>query len=377
MPSRLFWIALCACACESAATTEAKEATTELPSVVVVRPGREDVKQDLVLPGGLEAFERAALHARISGYLRDVLVDIGDTVNQGQALARIAAPEIEADLAKADADRVAAQARLKRKQAEADLARITHERLAALRESEAAAVPRQEVDVAEARARVAAADVELAEAEVKVAAAALERLRTLVGYATLRAPFPGVIAGRRLHAGALVTGGTSGGVPIVEVARTDRLRLVIDVPEPMVPHVAAGHDVVVTLDAFPGREWKGAVSRVAGALDEKTRAMRAEIDLDNADGTLRPGMYASVHFGVQALAGAVALPARAVRSDEKARYVYVVRDGVLHRRDVVVASEDGKRTLIASGVDGDDPVVVAGSLLIADGQRVRAVEQGR
>jgi len=331
--------------------------------VVVSSPTPAEGAQQLVLPGTIEAWETAPLYARVTGYLESVSADIGDQVESGAELARIVVPEMRAELS-------SAQSRVAQEQAELELARITKARLQSLREANPEAIPQQDVDVAAAKEQIEAAQVGVAQAEQ-------ERLRTLSAFGRLRAPFAGRITKRVLDPGALAREGTtSDALPIVEIARTDKLRLAFEVPEPMAPHVSVGTPVKLRFDAFPGRELEATVARLAGALDPSTRSMRAEIDLENEEGRYQPGMYASVRLAVEMNNGALAVPSRAVRGRGGDRYCLVARDGVLEKAPVVVASDDGRQAMIARGLDPEDRVMVAGSPLARAGTACEAVEEG-
>lgn len=369
----LILAALMALACSSekipSAATRAKAAhgSTMGPGdgalrVLVERPLEADGNQDLVLPGTVEPWEKAALFSRVTGYLERVAVDIGEKVQKGAEIARIVAPEMRAELR-------STEARVVQEQAELELARLTRSRLQNLRQANPEAIPQQDVDVAAAKEHIEAAQVGVVEAE-------RDRLRVLMGYARMRAPFAGRVTKRLLHPGALVReGAASGTQPIVELVRTDRLRLSFNLPEPVTPRVRAGAAVKLRFDAFPGREVEATVSRVSGALDESTRSMRAEIDLTNRKNRYWPGMYASVRLSAQAIEGALSVASRAVRGQGSERYCLVAREGVLHRVPVVVASDDGRHALIAQGLTVDDKVMVAGSPLAREGNQVEAVRE--
>ncbi|MBW2381172.1 MAG: efflux RND transporter periplasmic adaptor subunit [Deltaproteobacteria bacterium] len=278
-------------------------------------------------------------------------------------LATIVVPEMEAQLQ-------SAQAQLDQERAEVELASMVEKRLRDLRKANQEAIPQQDVDNAAAKTRVEKAQSDLARAEVK-------RLKTLSSFARLRAPFAGRVTQRILHPGALVREGTTPGArPIVEVARTQPLRLVLQIPEPLVPSVAVGSELDVHLDAFPGREFEGTIARISTALDEQTRAMRAEVDFENKEGTFRPGMYGEVYLRVRVPDGLLSIPSRAVRGQGEARYVLVARDGFLHKQALVVASDDGRRAVVAKGLSIDSSVMVAGSPLAREGKPVRT-DRGR
>jgi RND family efflux transporter MFP subunit len=331
--------------------------------VVVATPAPVEGEQTVELPGTLEPWEDALLYARVTGYLQSVSVDIGSEVKAGDVLATIVVPEMDAQLQ-------SARAQLDQELAEVELASMVEKRLQDLRKANKEAIPQQEVDNAAAKKRVEVAQADLARAEVK-------RLKTLSSFAKLRAPFDGHVTQRILHPGALVREGTTPGArPIVEVARTQPLRLVLQIPEPLVPSVAVGSELEVQLDAFPGREFEGAIARISSALDDQTRAMRAEVDFDNAEGTFHPGMYGEVYLRVRVPEGLLSIPSRAVRGQGEDRYVLEARDGVLHKQAIVVASDDGRRAVVATGLSTDALVMVAGSPLAREGSPCDPIEEG-
>jgi RND family efflux transporter MFP subunit len=349
------------CAKESTGANPAEEA--RILRVVVATPAPVEGEETVELPGTLEPWEDALLYARVTGYLQSVSVDIGSEVKAGEVLATIVVPEMDAQLQ-------SAQAQLDQELAEVELASMVEKRLRDLRKANQEAIPQQDVDNAAAKRRVEAAQADLARAEVK-------RLKTLSGFARLRAPFDGRVTQRILHPGALVREGTTPGArPIVEVARTQPLRLVLQIPEPLVPSVAVGSELDVHLDAFPGREFEGTIARISTALDEQTRAMRAEVDFENDEGTFRPGMYGEVYLRVRVPDGLLSIPSKAVRGQGAERFVLVARDGTLHKQAIVVASDDGRRAVVATGLSTDALVMVAGSPLARDGSPCEPIEEG-
>lgn len=331
--------------------------------VVVKRPKSSDGQQELVLPGTIEAWEKAALYARIDGYLQSVSVDIGDKVKSGAEIAKIIVPEMKAELR-------SAEAKLRQEKAEHELARLTQGRLQKLRKANPEAIAQQEVDVATAKEHIESAQVHVAEAE-------RDRLRALATFASVRAPFAGQITKRNLDPGSLVRAGTSADtLPIVELMQTDRLRLVFETPEPASPWIRKGTEVKLRFDAFRSEEITAKVSRVSGALNPSSRSMRAEIDLENAEHRYEPGMYASVHLSAQMINNALSIPSPAVRGNGSERYCLVVRKNILEQVPVVVAGDDGKTALIAKGLTTKDQVMIAGSPLAQAGSSVEAVEEG-
>jgi multidrug resistance efflux pump len=283
----------------------------------------------------VEAFWSSDQYARTSGYVTDVKADIGDRVKKGQVLAVIDAPELERDLAAAQAtlaarreaatasDAAARQAEaaleVARKQlagvrAEAELAQATLKRQQRLFETKA--ITDQQLDearakaaIAEASAGVAAARIASAEADVasakagravagaqvQVAAAEVDRVQTLLSFSRIVAPFDGVVTRRLASPGDLVQAATaSRTAPLFTCQQLDKVRVYCDVPESAAASVQEGTPAEVALVSLPGQPIRGMVTRLAGSLDPNTRTMRVEIDLPNPDGRLRPGMYAQV-----------------------------------------------------------------------------------
>ncbi len=356
-------IAACGISCTKESSRVDSAEGGQVMRVVVAAPAPIEGEQTVELPATLEPWEDALLFARVTGYLQSVSVDIGSEIKAGDVLATIVVPEMDAQLQ-------SAQAQLDQERAEVELASMVEKRLRDLRKANKEAIPQQDVDNAAAKRRVEEAQVDLARAEVK-------RLKTLSSFARLRAPFDGRVTQRILHPGALVREGTTPGArPIVEVVRTQPLRLVLQIPEPLVPSVMVGSELDVRLDAFPGREFEGTIARLSSALDEQTRAMRAEVDFENEEGTFRPGMYGEVHLRVRVPDGLLSIPSRAVRGQGEERYVLVARDGFLHKRAIVVASDDGRRAVVATGLSTDALVMVAGSPLAREGSRCEPIVEG-
>ncbi len=349
------------------------DATVPLVEVVAARNGTVD--QHVRLAGSLEAFERVALHARVTGYLEELRVDIGSRVAEGEVLARLAIPEMEAELSRTRAEIPAARARLDRARANAELAEVTARRLQELQSSEPGAVMAQDVDIAEAEKKVAQSEVAVLQADLKRARAHLAELEAMARYAEIRAPFAGVITERHVHPGALVIAGDqSNAAPILSIARTDRLRLAVPVPESLARACQSGLELAFEIDTFPGRAFRARVSRVASALDPQTRMMRTEADVENEDGALSPGMYARVELDLGGLPKATALPASTVRGGTSAPHVFAVEDGRLRRVAVEVLKDDGATIVVSSDLTANTPVVVASAARLEEGQRVRIHE---
>jgi RND family efflux transporter MFP subunit len=346
------------------------------PRVEVVRPRRVTAARRLQTNATLEAFEEADLFAKVSGYLSDVRVDIGDHVKAGQVLAVIDVPEMEKELAEAKAQLESKQSSLEsaRRQLDHYKANITlQEALLRRREELGAAghfISDRVLDEVRANAEIAKADLSVAEAnrdlaanQVDVAAATVEKIKTLLAYKQIVAPFDGVVARRLVNRGDLVqvattaTRTTPTAGSLFTVQRIDTIRVFCDVPENDVPHVHVGDPAIVKPSGFDGKPFAGTVTRFSRRLDPETRHMRTEIDLSNPDERLYPGMYAEVSLEMDQRPGALTVPAAAVSSDGDGNFVYTITDNRITRLAVKTGLADNGRIEVTEGLSEATPVV--------------------
>jgi RND family efflux transporter MFP subunit len=345
-----------------------------VPSVQVTTPHRAAVSRTLTLPGSVEAFEKAKLYAKVAGYLEKIHVDIGDRVKQGQVLAVLDVPEMTMEYAQAEAELTEAKAQHAKVQADYELQKVIHERSKTLRAREA--ITQQDLDEAKAKYEVAAAGVKLAQARIDNTQAHLSKLKTLVDYAKIKAPFDGIVTERFVDPGALIQAATTASVnisPVVTVQRADTVRVFVDVPEPDVPAVDQGDPATLVLSALPQKKFEGVVTRFASALDPSTRTMKVEVDFPNPEGLLHPGMYGNLTLALETRAEVLTLPATALLTERDRTFVYVVEDGKARKVEVTTGIDDGIRVEIVKGLQGTEAVVVAGASAVTDGGAVRAV----
>jgi RND family efflux transporter MFP subunit len=345
------------------------------PRVEVVRPRRVTVAQRLQTNATLEAFEEADLFAKVSGYLSDVRVDIGDHVKAGQVLAVIDVPEMEKELAEAKAQLESKQSSLEsaRRQLDHYKANITlQEALLRRREELGGAghfISDRVLDEVRANAEIAKADLSVAEAnralaanQVDVAAATVEKIKTLLAYTQIVAPFDGVVARRLVNRGDLVQAATAtrttpSAGSLFTVQRIDTIRVFCDVPENDVPHVHIGDPAIVKPSGFDGEPFFGKVTRFSLRLDPETRNMRTEIDLSNPDERLYPGTYAEVSLEMDRRPDALTVPAAAVGSDGDGNFVYTITDNRITRRAIKIGLTDNGRIEVTAGLSEETPVV--------------------
>jgi len=384
-------------------------------AVTTSRPDRRTLVRELALPASMEAYASAELYAKTSGYVAEVKVDIGSRVGAGDELIRIDVPEMLDELRQAEAALAARRASLAALKAKATRAGLMVETAAAeelAREAEAElqqitttrkeelvkgnAITTQEFDeariklsIAQAQVSIATAkraaaagdkatadaDVGVGEAEIAVAEANVSRLRTLMEYASIKAPFDGVITKRQIDPGDFVRSAAQGAAtPLLTVARIDRVRVVLDVPESDCRFVTEGTPLELRLAACTGDPVSLFVSRTAKALNPATRTMRAEADLDNPDLALSPGMFAHVAVKLETKQAAMLVPSRAIRVHGRDVFVLVADGGVARAVPVEVGYDDGEWSEINSGLDGSEAVIAAAKGVLAAGMPVRATE---
>ena len=389
---------------------------------------RVDIEHELVLFGSLRADRMTLIHSRVTGYLAAIPVEEGDLLEAGATLARIAVPDLEADLAEAEADltrsealaddaragvleahaarTVAAAAVDQRragvavKAAELEVLALELERVRALTEGGAETRRRLEMiegdhRIASARKDAAGADLAAAEAAgeaagarlnaaeagvasataaIAAAAARRDRLAVEVGFATIRAPYGGARVSRRhLDEGQLVRAGVT---LIAEVVDSSRVRVTIFVPEPEAPLIRSGMTASVLLDAYPGDPIGATLTRSSGAIDPRTRTMRAEIELDNSDGRMMAGMTCRATLTVAVRAGAMVVPGSAINIEGRQAFVLVIEGGRAVRKDVEVGRDDGLQVEVLSGLTGTEQVIRARPAGLEAGDAVRIADAG-
>ncbi len=327
-------------------------------SVTVVKPERRTLTRSLRVPANIEAMEKATLYAKAAGYLAGIRVDRGDRVRRGQVLAEISVPETE------EAHQAAA-AHLHQAEADRDLQRVTVERLEAVRQVEPDAVTQQLIDEARGKLQVAEATIGRLRAESA-------QIETMLSYATIRAPFDGVITDRFVDAGAMIQVATnSPQARIVTLMNMDTVRVFVDVSEPDVRFVTRRTPVRLAVGALPGRDFEATVTRFGTALDPDTRTMKTEIDFRNPDHSLMPGMYGVATLILERRDNALTLPATALLVEKDRPYVFTVSGGAARRNPVTTGLNDGIVVEILEGLKDDESVVVGGKGIVTDGMPVR------
>jgi len=367
--------------------------TTGEATAAVVRAERRNLGNTLTLSGEFKPFQDVDVHAKVAGYIRVINVDVGDHVKEGQTLAVLEIPELAAQLAGADAAVRHSQEEIRRAKSDVERALSAHAaahsayaRLKQAADSRAGLVAQQEVDDSQAKdlgaeAQVASAQAELsaAQQQVEVAQANQKQFNALSNYARIIAPFSGVITKRFADTGALIQAGTSSStqaMPVVRLAQTSKLRLVLPIPESVASQIHLGDPVKVRVGAL-NRDIEGEVSRFADSLDRQTRTMETEIDFDNRDGGLIPGMYAETQISLREKKDALTVPLEAVtRNGDDATVLAVNSQNEIEERHIKLGLEDSAIVEVLSGLSDHDRVIIGNRAQFRNGQKIIPKELG-
>jgi RND family efflux transporter MFP subunit len=361
--------------------------TVLLPEVIVVHPVLAAAQTGVSLPGNLQPLYTASVFARTNGYIQSRSVDIGSHVKEGEVLAVIAAPEVDQELNQANADVLAAaaaveqsKAALQQAQANFGIARITQKRYGSLIEKRA--VTQQSLDEADEAFRARTADVSAAGANIKAAEASLKsrkanvgRLTQMQGFERVAAPFDGVITARNIELGDLVNAGSgNGSMSLFSVAQSNVLRVQVQVPQSAALAIKVGQQATLTVQERPGRRYIATVTRSAQSIDVAARTMLTEVQVDNRDGSLVPGMYGEVKFDITASQPSLIIPSTALVIDKNGMHVVSVSaDSRVHFVAVDIGQDQGSEVEISQGLRGGETLVSNPSDLLSDGEKVSVV----
>jgi RND family efflux transporter MFP subunit len=338
----------------SAATVLA-ERTQELaaPSVIAAPPTPGAPVESFMLPGNVTAWTDSPIYARTSGYLTRWYFDIGARVKKGALLAEIATPEVDQQLAQAEAD-------LNTSQANANNARIQADRYTGLVKSNA--VSRQDTDTFVNQATATAAAVRSAEANV-------QRLRDLQSFEKVYAPFDGVVTARNIDTGQLIDPGA--GKELYHLQAIQTLRVYSNLPQVYTNNVKRGLKIDLTFAEHAGKIYQGTLARTSDAIDPASRTLLVEIDVDNRAGELLPGSLAQVHFKTPAAGPVFIVPAAALIFRKEGLRVGVVGNGnVAHLVPVVIGEDDGANVQIVNGLSAGDRVIQDPPDSLIEGEKV-------
>jgi RND family efflux transporter MFP subunit len=335
------------------------------PTVLVVQPKQGAPSQEIVLPGNIEAFVDSPIFARTNGYLKRWYFDIGSHVKQGQLLAEIESPEIDHELSQAQADLGTAQAN-------EHLSEITANRFSDLIKQDA--VSQQDTDNA-------VNDLVARRTAVRSAQANVDRLRQLVAFEKVYAPFDGVVTARNTDIGQLIDSGAAGGPPrsLFQMAAINRLRVFINVPQIYSQAATPGLTADLMFAEFPGRRFPGKLVRTSRAIDPVSRTLNVEVDVDNAKGELFPGAYTEVHLKLKdGLRPTLVIPVSALLFRREGLRVAVAKnDNTAELLPITLGRDFGDVAEVTTGLTGEERVITNPPDSIIDGEQLNVQVENR
>jgi RND family efflux transporter MFP subunit len=350
-----------------------KSEATRRPAVIVTTVRAAGRDQPLSLPGETAAWLESTIYARVNGYVAAWYVDIGDHVHKGQVMALIDTPELDAQLAAAEAQLHAAHAQVKVREAESEFATTTYDRW---RDSPKGVVSEQEREAKKADYDTAIARLNAARAQVALNQAEVDNISAIAEFKHVAAPYDGIVVERRIDIGNLVTAGsTAATTPLYRVSQDRPMRIFVDVPQSMSTDLLrAGVGVHIRTSALPGKVFEGAVTRTSQAINPQARTLKVEVDLPNREQLLIPGMYVDVAFSVDQ-ANRPQVPAAALVFRAGGPQVALIdADNRVKFVNVTIARDEGSVVELGSGVKAGYRVVLNISSLIADGEQVSVNE---
>ena len=331
-----------------------------VPTVNVIAPASDTGAQNLTLPGNVQAFYDAQIHARVNGYLKKWYQDIGAHVKAGQVLADIDTPELDQQL-------IQARANLATSQANQRLAQTTAKRWTSLLADDA---------VSQQETAEKSGDLDAKTSVVQAAQAEVQRLQALEAFKRITAPFDGVVTGRTTDIGALIAAGGAPSDPgLFSVADVHRLRVYVKVPQAYSADLHPGQTAQLVVPEHPGQTFTAALVSTSGAVSDQSGTMLVELQIDNATGALKPGDYAQVHFDLPAAGGTIRLPASALMLRRSGMMVATLGAGDrVVMKPITVARDFGASVEIASGINPSDRVIDSPPDSLANGEPVRVAQ---
>jgi RND family efflux transporter MFP subunit len=351
-----------------AALETQKQQQDDVPIVRIARVGTNSAPRVLDLPGSTEAFDYATVYARATGYIAKRNVDIGSRVRAGDVLAIIAAPDLDQQLLQAEAQVAQLQASIAQAHSNMQLALVTNRRTQTLVVQGWQTKQQGDTDRLTYDSQTAA--LKVAQANLKAGEAQVSRLKELTGFEKVIAPFDGFITQRHVDVGSLVTADQSTGTPLFDIAHSQVLRTQIYVPQDAVFGLKDGASAEIRVPEIPGRVFHGTVARNANALQPGTRTRLTEVDVDNADGTLFPGLYCTVRLFIPRPQPVISIPSQALIFNQNGLSAAVYEDGVVRIRKLTLLADNGAEVDVRTGLKPEDLVILSPPVNVRDGMRV-------
>ncbi|CAM4090914.1 RND family efflux transporter, MFP subunit [Pedobacter westerhofensis] len=341
-------------ACSSPKPKE-KEVEASKPHYRVTSVQRAGMEQTVKLPAQLAAYQEVSVFPKVNGYVKSVLVDIGSKVTKGQLLMTLEAPEILQSA-------LQAKEKYARSQSDFNLNRENYERLRIASRTPGAISP---MELATYKSKMQS-DSALSNAEK----ASWQMQKVLMGYLRVTAPFSGVITDRNTHPGDLASAGSKDSKPMLELKQVDHLRLQVEVPEGLAAALKTGDKISFYLSALPGKKMTATISRKAGNVNIQYRSERVELDVDNRNGKLSPGMYADVIMKVKGSPEDLVVPKAAVVTSTERKYVIAIRGGETMKVDVSTGIEFQNKVTVAGDLKNGDQVIAEANDEIEEGLKL-------
>ena len=351
-------------------TAAAKQERDFVPTLRVATVEPSPATVSVSLPGTTAAFAAASIYARATGYMAKRQVDIGDRVKAGDLLAQLSVPEIDDQISQNEATLEQLKSALDEAKAGHELARVTWGRDEPLVNKGWVTQQQGTVDIQTVKSREAA--VAVAQHNVTAQQHLLQQLRQNRNYASLVAPFDGVITQRNVDVGTLVQGNATSGTFMFEIMQENVIRVRVFVPQDAAFGVAPGIDAIVRVPEIPDREFAGKVTRIADALQAGTRTLLTEIDIPNPDGALPPGIYCAVELHIPRKSPRLSVPADAIIFNRNGVQVALVSNGKAEFRKVKVKRDFGTRLEVDTGIKAGDQVILNPPVNLVDGSKVQA-----
>jgi RND family efflux transporter MFP subunit len=367
------------------AEANAPASESEAPVVAVAQVKTANLNQTIRLTAEFKPYQEVDVMAKVAGYVKEINVDIGDRVKEGQLLATLEIPEMADDLRRANSSVDRSQANVKQAQDELsraksayDIAEKYYERLDNVSRQRPGLVAQQEIDDAHSKALVAQAQVaasnsavQSANEQVQVNQADVAKVRTLMDYTRVSAPFNGVVTKRYADKGSMIQAGTSSqsqAMPVVRLSENNLLRLILPVPESAVPTVHIGQRVEVSVPTLH-RAFPGTVKRFEAKLSLDTRTMNTEVDVENPNLVLMPGMYAEVNLTLASHDHTLVAPVNAVDAD--GRVALVTPNHRIEFRKIETGMQTAEQVEIRSGLNEGDLIILGAHASLQAGQEVQ------
>jgi RND family efflux transporter MFP subunit len=371
----------------SASAETTSETVDHVVDVQTTQAKRLDTFLTLDLPGQTEAFDTATIFPRATGYISKRRVDIGTRVKKDDLLVHIAAPDLDQQLAQAEAQMgqtraalVQAQAQVAQAEANLNLAKVTFARTNRL--TQQGYETQQNDDTQHANTQTQQANLDAANAGVKVAdanvqaqQATIDRLKALTAFEDVVAPFDGVITARNVDIGDLVNADSTTASPMFAMVRDDIIRVIVRVPQSAAIGMRNGLPATVKVPQMPDHEFRGLVARSSVALLYSSRSLTTEVDVPNPKGDLRPGLYVSASFQVPRAQPEVNVPSEALIFNQHGMQVASVQDGKVSLHDVEIDRDHGTNVDLRNGLSGGERIVLNPPALLKDGTKVNEARQ--